>query len=148
MEVILKEDFGKLGKKGETVKVADGYARNYLIPKGLALEATKANWAVYHEEGKQKTMQESRLRRTAQGLDKELSNISLTATVSVGEEDRVFGAVTAQTIAELLKAKGYDIDRRKIVLDEPIKALGVYSVKVKLHPEVETKVKLWVVKEH
>jgi large subunit ribosomal protein L9 len=148
MEVILKEDFEKLGKAGETIRVADGYARNYLIPKGVALEATKSNWSVYQEQNKQKVMQGNRLKRTAQNLARELGKISLTAAVSVGEEDRVFGAVTAQTITELLKAKDYDIDRRKIVLDEPIKALGVYSIEIRLHPEVETKVKLWVVKEH
>jgi large subunit ribosomal protein L9 len=148
MEVILKEDFEKLGKAGETIRVADGYARNYLIPRGVALEATKPNWSVYQEQKKQKVMQGNRLKRTAQNLARELGKISLTAAVSVGEEDRVFGAVTAQTITELLKAKDYDIDRRKIVLDEPIKALGVYSIAIKLHPEVETKVKLWVVKEH
>lgn len=148
MEVILKEDFEKLGKAGETIRVADGYARNYLIPRGVALEATKPNWSVYQEQKKQKVMQENRLKRTAQNLARELGKISLTAAVSVGEEDRVFGAVTAQTITELLKAKDYDIDRRKIILDEPIKALGVYSIKIRLHPEVETKVKLWVVKEH
>ena len=148
MEVILKEDFEKLGKAGETIRVADGYARNYLIPRGVALEATKSNWSVYQEQNKQKVMQENRLKRTAQNLARELGKISLTAAVSVGEEDRVFGAVTAQTITELLKAKDYDIDRRKIILDEPIKALGVYSIEIKLHPEVETKVKLWVVKEH
>ncbi|MCK4416968.1 MAG: 50S ribosomal protein L9 [Candidatus Latescibacteria bacterium] len=148
MEVILKEDFEKLGKAGETIRVADGYARNYLIPRGVALEATKPNWSIYQEQKKQKVMQENRLKRTAQNLARELGKISLTAAVSVGEEDRVFGAVTAQTITELLKAKDYDIDRRKIVLDEPIKALGVYSIEIKLHPEVETKVKLWVVKEH
>ncbi len=148
MEVILKEDFEKLGKAGETIRVADGYARNYLIPRGVALEATKPNWSVYQEQKKQKVMQGNRLKRTAQNLARELGKISLTAAVSVGEEDRVFGAVTAQTITELLKAKDYDIDRRKIILDEPIKALGVYSIAIKLHPEVETKVKLWVVKEH
>ncbi len=148
MEVILKKDVEKLGKAGETVWVADGYARNYLIPKGIALEATKSNWAIYQEEKKQKIMQENRHKRTAQNLARELGRISLTAAVSVGEEDRVFGAVTSQTVVELLKAKGYDIDRRKIILDEPIKALGVYTIKIKLHPEVEAKVKLWVVKEH
>ena len=148
MEVILKEDFEKLGKAGETIRVADGYARNYLIPRGVALEATKSNWSVYQEQNKQKVMQGNRLKRTAQNLARELGKISLTAAVSVGEEDKVFGAVTAQTITELLKAKDYDIDRRKIVLDEPIKALGVYSIEIRLHPEVETKVKLWVVKEH
>ncbi|MCK4590561.1 MAG: 50S ribosomal protein L9 [Candidatus Latescibacteria bacterium] len=148
MEVILKEDFEKLGKAGETIRVADGYARNYLIPRGVALEATKSNWSVYQEQNKQNVMQETRLKRTAQNLARELGKISLTAAVSVGEEDKVFGAVTAQTITELLKAKDYDIDRRKIVLDEPIKALGVYSIEIRLHPEVETKVKLWVVKEH
>ncbi|MCD6169189.1 MAG: 50S ribosomal protein L9 [Candidatus Latescibacteria bacterium] len=148
MEVILKKDIEKLGKAGETVRVADGYARNYLIPKGVALEATKSNWAIYQEEKRQKIMQEDRHKRAARNLARELGKISLTAAVSVGEEDRVFGAVTSQTVVELLKAKGYDIDRRKIILDEPIKALGVYTVKIKLHPEVEAKVKLWVVKEH
>ena len=86
-------------------------------------------------------------RRLAEGLSKDLEKVSLTASVSVGEEDRVFGSVTAQTISDLLKEKGYEVDKRKILLDEPIKALGIYTISVKLHTDVEAKVRVWVVKE-
>ena len=99
------------------------------------------------EEQKQYERQKDKDRRQAEELSKELEKISLTATVAVGEEDRVFGSVTAQAIADLLKEKGYDIDKRKVLLDEPIKALGIYSVSLKLHTDVEAKVRLWVVKE-
>ena len=147
MKVILTEDVGRLGQSGEIVQVADGYARNYLIPKVLAFEVTKSNMAVYEERQKQKKMQGNKAKRSAEALAAELGKISCTAIVQVGEDDRVFGAVTSQTISQLLERKGYDIDRRTILLDEPIKALGVYTVGIKLHSDVEAKVKVWVVKE-
>ncbi len=147
MKVILKEDVDRLGEAGQIVNVSYGYARNYLIPRKKALEATSPNMAVYKEELRQKEIRETKAKRTAESITRELSKISLTALVTVGEDDRVFGSVTAQDIAELLKEKGYDIDRHKIILDEPIRALGVYAVGLKLHSDVEAKVKLWVVKE-
>jgi large subunit ribosomal protein L9 len=147
MKVILKEDHEQLGKAGEIVQVADGYARNYLMPRGLALRVTRSNMAVYEAEKRQKEVLQNKARRTAEALAKELEKVSCTAVVPVGEEDKIFGSVTNQHVADLLKEKGYDIDRRNILLDEPIRALGVYTVGIRLHPEVEGKIKVWVVKE-
>ncbi len=147
MKIILREDYNPLGKVGDAVTVKDGYARNFLIPKNIAVPAISRNIKLLEEERKLFQHKQNKDKRKAEGMAKELEKISLTATVSVGEEDRVFGSVTAQTIADLLKEKGYDIDKRKIQLDEPIKALGVYTISVKLHPEVDAEVRLWVVKE-
>ncbi len=147
MKVILKQKFETLGDVGEIVSVKDGYARNYLIPKGIALEASKQNLKIIEQEKKRLEAIENRIRREAEHLAEKLNTVSVTAEVQVGEEDRVFGAVTTQDIAELLKNKGFDIDRRKIQLDEPLKALGVYEVPIKLHADVEAKIKVWVVKQ-
>ena len=147
MKVILKEDVDRLGQRGEIVDVAPGYARNFLIPKNLVLKATKPNLRVYEEERRQKEIIANKERRESETLAKSLENVSCTAVVSVGEDDRVFGSVTSQMIADLLKEKGFDVDRRKVMLEEPIRALGVYAVPIHLHPDVETQVKVWVVKE-
>ena len=147
MKIILKKDIDRLGKTGEIVQVADGYARNYLIPKGLAFAAISCTMAAYKEEKKQRAVRDNKAKRDAEGVAKELERISLTAAVSVGDEDRMFGSVTSQTIANLLREKGYDIDRRKILLDDSIRALGIYNVPIRLLPDVEAKVKVWVVKE-
>ena len=147
MKIILREDYNPLGKIGDIVTVKDGYARNFLIPKNIAVPAIPRNVKLLEEERKLLQHRQNRDKRKAEAVAKELGKVSLTATVSVGEEDKVFGSVTAQTIADLLKEKGYDIDKRKIQLDEPIKALGVYNVSIKLHPEVNAEIRLWVVKE-
>jgi len=147
MKIILKRDFEGLGKAGEITEVKDGYARNFLIPRDIALEANQRNLRIFEQEKKRLQVRLNKEKRSAEQLAEELEKVSLTAKVAVGEEDKVFGAVTSQTIAELLKEKGFEVDRRKIVLDEPIKALGVYEVPVKLHSEVEPKIKVWVVKE-
>ena len=147
MKVILKEDVDRLGQRGEIVDVAPGYARNFLIPRNLVLKATKPNLRVYEEERRQKEIIANKERRESETLAKSLENASCTAVVSVGEDDRVFGSVTSQMIADLLKEKGFDVDRRKVMLEEPIRALGVYAVPIHLHPDVETQVKVWVVKE-
>jgi large subunit ribosomal protein L9 len=147
MKIILKEDHERLGKAGEVVNVADGYARNYLMPRGLAMRVTRSNMAVYEAERRQKEIHQNKARKAAEALALELEKVSCTAVVQVGEEDKVFGSVTNQNVADLLKEKGYEIDRRNILLDEPIKALGVYTVGIRLHTEVEGKVKVWVVKE-
>ena len=147
MKVILKQEVEKLGSPGDVVEVRDGYARNYLIPRGLAMPATPGNLRILEEEKKRAELRANREKRAAQRLAEKLNSVSVTATVSVGEEDRVFGAVTSQTIADLLKEKGFEIDRRKILLEEPLKALGIYDVPIRLHPEVEAKVKVWVVRE-
>ena len=147
MKVILRKDIEKLGNAGDIVTVKDGYARNYLLPRGLAVPATPGNLRAVEEEKKLAELRANREKRAAEKLAEKLNSVSVTATVSVGEEDKIFGAVTTQMIADLLKEKGYDIDRRKIHLEEPIKALGIYDVPIKLHPEVEAKVKVWVVRE-
>jgi large subunit ribosomal protein L9 len=147
MKIILREDVDRLGHKGDIITVKDGYARNYLIPQKLAFLATPGNLRMFEEGKKQLEVRENKARRVADQIAKKLKSVSITATVAVGEEDRVFGSVTAQTIANLLKEKGFDIDKKKILLEEPIRTLGVYTILLKLHHDVQGKVKVWVVKE-
>ena len=147
MKVILLKDIETLGSAGEVVEVKNGYGRNFLIPRNEALVATAANMAQFESRRKQQETLSERDRRAAEALAKKLEAESITAQVKVGEEDRLFGSVSAQNIAELLDEKGYEIDRRAIHLEDPIRELGVYNIEVRLHPEVATAVKLWVVKE-
>ena len=147
MKVILLKDVEQLGQAGEVVQVADGFGRNFLIPQRQARLATDANVAQFKSWHKQNEVAAEREQRAAEALAKELEKDSLTAVVRVGEEDRLFGSVTNQHISDLLKEKNYDIDRRAIELEEPIRTLGVYNVDVRLHPQVRATVKLWVVKE-
>ncbi len=147
MKIILREVVDRLGERGDIVTVKDGYARNFLIPQGLALRATPGNMRTFEEQKKQLDVRENKTRRLADEVAKKLKSVSITATVSVGDEDRVFGSVTAQTISQLLKEKGFELDKKKILLEEPIKALGVYTIPIKLHHDVQGKVKVWVVKE-
>ena len=147
MKVILLKDIESLGSAGEVVEVKNGYGRNFLIPRNEALIASAANMAQFESRRKQQETLAERDRRAAEVLAKKLEAESITAQVKVGEEDRLFGSVTAQHIAELLDEKGYEIGRRAIHLEDPIRELGVYNVEVRLHPEVATVVKLWVVKE-
>ena len=147
MKIILRQDYDPLGKIGEIVNVKAGYARNFLIPQQIAVLANQRNMKILEEESKMNARRQNKEKRKAEALANEINKISLTATVSVGEEDRVFGSVTAQTISDLLKEKGHEIDKRKIQLDEPIKALGIYNVSIKLHTDVEAKIRIWVVKE-
>ena len=147
MKVILRKDFESLGEIGEVVEVKDGYARNYLIPKGIALKADTKNIKLLETEQQQMQIKLNKDKKSAEKLAEKLNTVSCTATVNVGEEDRVFGSVTTQDISDLLKDKGFDIDRKKILLDDPIKALGIYDIPIKLDSEVEAKIKLWVVKE-
>jgi large subunit ribosomal protein L9 len=147
MDVILLEDVANLGQRGEKVSVKGGYARNYLLPRKLALPATPSGIRMMKEEERRREIREIKMHREAEDLAKDLSKVSCTAEVHAGEDDRVFGAVTSADIAELLSNQGYDIDKRKIVLDEPLKALGVYTIQVRLYKDVEAKVKVWVVKK-
>jgi len=147
MKIILKEDFENLGKVGEVVEVKAGFARNYLIPKQVALQATPQNLQVIEQEKARNKIKLSKDKRDAELLAEQLKEVSLTANVQVGEEDKIFGAVTSQNISELLSSKGFEIDKRKIQLEDPLKALGVFEVPIKLHTEVEAKIKVWVVKE-
>lgn len=147
MKVILKDDIEKLGKCGQVVEVKDGHGRNYLFPRNLAVPATKGNLKSIGEIKKQKGTKDLKRKRQEERLKIQLEKISCTAEVMVGEEDRVFGSVTSQTIAELLKEKEFDIDRHKIMLETPIKALGVYTVPVKISGDVVASLKVWVVKK-
>jgi large subunit ribosomal protein L9 len=147
MKVLLREDYKGLGEAGEVVKVKDGFARNFLIPQGVAFMATDQNKKRYENDLKQQSRKLERDKIQAAELAKKLENVSCTISVQVGEEDKLFGSVTSQNIADVLEEQGYKIDKRKINLEEPIKALGIYSVPIKLHPEVEASVKVWVVKE-
>ena len=147
MKILLREDYKGLGEAGQVIKVKDGFARNFLIPKGFAFIATDQNRKRYENDLKQQSWKLERDKINAQELAKTLENVSCTISVQVGEEDKLFGSVTSQNIADSLEEQGHKIDRRKIQLDEPIKALGIYSIPIKLHPEVEAAVKVWVVKE-
>jgi large subunit ribosomal protein L9 len=147
MEVILKEDVPKLGQRGEVVKVAEGYGRNYLLPHKLAIEATKGNRAVI-EQMKQSAARKSAVEKSgAEALAKQLEGASLTFHRKAGEKDHLFGSVTSSDIAEALELKGFSIDRRKIQLNEPLKSLGEFEVLIKLHRDVTSKVKVTVEKE-
>ena len=147
MKIILKEDLESLGKCGEVIQVKDGYARNYLFPKNLAIPATKGNLSSIEEITRQKKFRDEKKKKGEEKLKSDLEKISITAEVKVGEEDRVFGSVTSQDIAVLLKEQGFEIDKRRIDLEEPIKALGVYTVPVKIHGDIIANLKLWVVKK-
>lgn len=147
MKVILREDVESLGAAGEVTNVKDGYARNYLIPRNLAYPATKSYMKVYEEEKALRSKREARATAKAEQLAAKLSNLSLETTVQVGEDDKVFGAVTSADIAQLLADKGYEIDKRDIQLEEPLKALGIYNVPVKIASEIKAEVKVWVIKE-
>ena len=147
MKVILLKDVESLGSAGEVVQVKDGFGRNFLIPRNEALVATDTNVAQFESRRKQHEAVAERERRAAEVVAKKLEADSLTAQVKVGEEDRLFGSVTVQNVAELLEDKGYEIDRRAIHLGDGIRELGVYNVEVRLHADVTATVKLWVVKE-
>ena len=147
MKIILRQDYENLGKAGDIVKVKPGYARNYLLPKKIAYPAEPNFVRMLEEEKRQKQQRLRKEKKVAEEMAEQLSSVSLTISASVGEEDKMFGSVTSQDIAAALKEQGHEIDRRKIVLEEPIKALGIYSVPIKLYPEVEANIKVWVVKE-
>jgi len=147
MKVILRQDFETLGKIGEVVDVKGGYARNFLFPRGLAYAALKGNIRALDEEKKSVEKHNLKELKAAENLAAVLETVSVTIPVQVGEEDKIFGTVTTQMIADALKEKGHDIDKRKIEIEEPIKSLGIYGVSLKLHPRVSAKIKVWVVRE-
>ncbi|MBV8631653.1 MAG: 50S ribosomal protein L9 [Silvibacterium sp.] len=136
MEVILKEDINNLGHRGDVVKVADGYGRNFLLPKKLAMEATAANKAVIEQMKASAVRKSAKEKAEAEALVGQLNNVSLVFERKVGEHDQLFGSVTSADIAHALEAKGFNIDRRKVHLEEPLKQLGEFHIPVKLHREV------------
>lgn len=147
MEVILTKDSGKLGKTGQVVKVKDGFARNFLIPNGLALPLTSQNLKKLEQEKQAREMQLEKTRKEHVELKTRLEALSLTMPVLTKEEDKIFGSVSGQEISAALSEEGLAIDKNSIVLDEPIKSLGIYEVPVKLGAEVTAKLKVWIVKK-
>jgi large subunit ribosomal protein L9 len=141
MDVILRQAVEKLGAPGDLVKVSAGYARNYLLPHGVAVEATPGNRRRIEEAA------ESSRREAAQEIAKQIEQVSLTFAAKVGEEGKLFGSVTAADLQQQLEAQGVKVERRQIELHEPIKALGVYRVGIKLHADVKPEIKVWVIKQ-
>jgi len=147
MKVILKQDHQKLGKIGETITVKDGYAMNFLIPNNIAMKATDSNLKVLEEIKKQHEGKLKKDTADAQKLAEELQKVTLEIKMKAGDEERIFGSVTAQTISDALAEKGFSIDKKLIHLDEPLKHLGIFTVDVKLINNVKTSIKVWIVKD-
>ena len=147
MEIILTKSVEGLGDRGDIVKVKDGYARNYLLPHKMALPATKAMKKVMNEENKLRDIRDDKEKRTIIETAEKMKDISVTIVVQAGEEDKLYGSVSEHDIARAITEQGFDVDHNMVKLEEHIKLLGVYTVPVRLHSEVETQVKVWVVKE-
>ncbi len=147
MEVILREDIEKLGSRGQIVKVAPGYARNFLLPRKLAVNATDANKKIVEQERQAHLRKEAKLAADAADLGKLMANVEVTIAQKAGDNDQLFGSVTAGDIAVALEKQGYQIERRKVQLDEPIKTLGDFKVTVRLHKEVSIEIPVHVVRE-
>jgi large subunit ribosomal protein L9 len=141
------EDVTKLGTMGEMVQVKDGFARNYLIPRRLAVVANPQNVKSLEHQKALVSQKRNRIKREAEKLAAKIESASCTIAKPVGEEDKLFGAVTSRDIEESLNEEGIVVDRKKVLLEEPIKSLGIYKVPIKLHPEVTANLKIWVVKE-
>jgi large subunit ribosomal protein L9 len=147
MEVILREDVEKLGNRGQVVKVADGYARNFLLPRKVAVAATPSNKKIVEQERAAYLRKEAKVQADAQDLSRLMGTVEITIAQKAGDNDQLFGSVTAADLAAALEKKGYSIDRKKIQLDEPIKTLGDFKIAVKLHKEVTLELPVHVVRE-
>jgi large subunit ribosomal protein L9 len=147
MEVILKEDVNKLGSRGDLVKVAEGYGRNYLLPRKLAIEASAGNKAVIEQMKAASVRRSAKEKVQAEELSKQYDGVSVSFQRRTGEQDQLFGSVTSGDIADALAKKGFTLDRRKIQLHEPLKTLGEFTIPIKLHKEVTTHLKVVVEKE-
>ncbi len=147
MKVILTEDIPQLGSASDIISVKDGYARNFLIPNGMAVMASTQNIKNLEHQKRQIHAKLNKIKREAETLAKRIETVSCTITKVVGEEDKLFGSVTSADIQESLNNEGIEIDKKKINLEEPIKSLGIFTVPVKVHPEVTANLKVWVVKE-
>jgi large subunit ribosomal protein L9 len=146
MEVILRQAVENLGKPGEVVKVSNGYARNYLLPHGVAFEATPGNLKRIQQERDRLEAAENERRSAAQGLAEKFEQVQLTFSARVGDEGKLFGSVTSADIAQQLEAQGFHVEKRQIDLHEPIKALGVYRIPIRLHADVKPEIRVWVIK--
>ena len=147
MEVILRDDIEKLGSRGQIVNVAPGYARNFLLPKRLAVPATESNRKIVEQERQAHLRREAKVKSDAADLAKLMADVSVTIRQKAGEQDQLFGSVTSKDVADALEQAGYQIERRKIQLDEPIKSLGDFRVPVRLHKDVTIEVTVHVVKD-
>ena len=147
MKIVLREDVDKLGERGQVVNVAPGYARNFLFPKALALEATPGNMRQIELRKKVWVVREAREAEDANKVAARIGELKLVIAKKVGEHDALYGSVTSQEIADLLKAKGVEVDRRKIQLQEPIRSVGTFEVTIKIHRQVGAKVSVEVVPE-
>lgn len=147
MEVILRQDVEKIGKAGAVIKVKDGFARNFLIPNKLAMPVTSANLKILQQDQQRKQAQSEKIKKECEQLKERLEKASLTIAALVQSEEKLYGSISAQEIAAALKEEGFDIDKSVIVMDEPIKSLGIYEIAARLHPEVTAKVKVWIVKK-
>jgi len=147
MKIILIQDIDALGLEGETVNVANGYARNYLIPKGFALEASDKNIKLMESQRKKLDIRRIKARDNAEKIKEEMLDMVITVSQKVGEEDKLYGSVTSMDIAAQIEKMGISIDKRKIILDKPIRSLGEFDVPIKLHPEVTGSIKIVVTPE-
>jgi large subunit ribosomal protein L9 len=147
MEVILREDIDKLGARGEVVKVASGYARNFLLPRRLAVAASESNKKIVEQERQGHLRKEAKVQADAAELGKMMSSVEITIAQKAGENDQLFGSVTAADLVVALEKQGYSIDRRKVMLEDPIKTLGDFKVAIRLHKDVSVELPVHVVKE-
>ncbi|MBN1944554.1 MAG: 50S ribosomal protein L9 [Bradymonadales bacterium] len=146
MQVILTTDVPHLGHMGDIIEVKDGFGRNYLIPQSLALQATKENQRQFDHLRRQVAVKSAQLRQKALGARETLEGVNITVARRTGGTDRLYGSVTRRDVADALIQQGYDIDRRQVELEEPIKELGIYQVPVKLHSDVSANVRVWVIR--
>jgi large subunit ribosomal protein L9 len=147
MNVILKKDIEGVGKAGAVVKVKDGYARNFLFPRSLALESTNANLKKLDLEQKARSLHSEKLKKSALELKEKLEKLSLTLPVLVQEKEKLYGSITEVEISKALKDEGFEVDKSLIVLEEPLKALGIFEIPIKLHADVTATLKVWIVKK-
>jgi len=147
MQVILLEDVPSLGKAGDTAKVSDGYGRNYLIPQKKAILATEKSIKILEHQKRQVQQRMGKTKKDAERIAEQIEKLSCTLAKNVGESGKLFGSVTSMEIENYLRENGIDVDRKKILLEEPFKNLGMYTVPIKLHPEVTAHLKVWVVQE-
>lgn len=147
MEIILRQDVDKLGRRGEVVSVAEGYGRNYLLPRGLGMAVNTANKAMIEKERRAHEARLAKEKAEFASLAERIGGLRFVAPRRVGENDVLYGSVTSADVGEYLRSKGIEIDKRKVLLDEPVKTLGEHEVKIKLHPEVQATLRLLVTKE-
>jgi large subunit ribosomal protein L9 len=147
MEVILTQKVEGLGDRGDVVRVKEGYARNFLFPKSFAVPSTAGQKRALAEENRLHVVRDRKLKQTVEAVAEKMKGLSCTLVVQAGEEDKLYGSVTANDVAKAIQDQGFEVDHRQVILEEPIKKLGVYTVPVRLHREVEIPIKVWVVKE-